>query len=360
MRTPSFTLTFKITEINGKFSANLMDMNFIHNGKKLVNASNHTSRSLRLGDFHINLNAVTTCMKVFNAFQHGLKNGDDDRNGFRSMDWPSAVRLVSKKHLECMRKMVAGEGVAMNRTVEGMLVFLKMVRRYIGIFASRRDDLKTRVESAGYVCMFLRLWRQWIKHHPDMNLATHFISREAYQDTLLSCHYFAMLLMVLRECAPDHPVMPWRTGSDPCEHLFSQLGSFNINKRVFAILASGQSIHSMNVIRFLISSGELDLPTLNKRLDQSWDEDEEEDVIPDLKKWLPDVELVKDWVKGSKKAREELRKLGLQPDKVNGVFPTWWSEPWKKDGMKRPASAPGDGIEDDVPDLADDDSSDDD
>jgi hypothetical protein len=59
------------------------------------------------------------------------------------------------------------------------------------------------VEAAGYVVHFLRVWRSWLHQSSKHTLKENFISREAFQDIVLSCHSAALTIRYRRKLALD-------------------------------------------------------------------------------------------------------------------------------------------------------------
>ena len=346
----TFTLTGRISARaeDGRVTdvAGFPSMDYIHCGKKCLNSSNHDSRDLKLGpNMRVHMNQIKATMDAFDPMETGLKNGDENRKGYRAMDWPSLLRTISIRCIDSMTSMVDGSrepAIPQDPSVRGMLEWLKVIRRYVGIFASRKQDLASRVRSAGYVVSFLRRWRLWVMHQPDCTLDTEFITREAFEDALMSCHHAVLMLMAHRDLAPDHPVMLHRTGSDPCEKLFSSLGSFVENKRVYSILEALQTIHSLNLIQFLSVEGDLEIPKQNKRLGQFWEE------IPgaaaDMTAWLDDTTMLKYWLEGDVEAQDDLTAFDMRPDPgPDALRPSWWTNPEVHDPK---SNARGNGIED--------------
>ena len=196
LKHPSFTHHVKtepglggLREPTGK----IPDQDYLHAGKKVLGSSAHASRDLRMGPgAYVHINAIVSVQNAFTPAAHGLHAGDNDRCGYKAMDWPSLTRLVSCKHLACMTKLANGNGVPADGSVKGMLEYLKMLRRYVAIFTSHQDSITHRVTSAGYVVSFLRLWRQWVLHQEGMCIGKNFMTREAFIDTKLSCHAFVL------------------------------------------------------------------------------------------------------------------------------------------------------------------------
>ena len=85
------------------------DQDFIHNGKKLVNALDNASRSLAIGDVWITLNHVALVYNIFPIDRHRLRDSDltrDDRQ-----NWAAAQRLASRQVQSCLQELYKGSSI---------------------------------------------------------------------------------------------------------------------------------------------------------------------------------------------------------------------------------------------------------
>jgi hypothetical protein len=200
LNVPSFTMkAWKITDRNGKWCIrHVMDQDYIHCGKKLVNCMNHPTRSLCMGPgLYPHFNSVTMHMDSVRREIHGLNKGDDTRDQYMAMDWPSVCRLTSPKHLDSMRNLCEGHNdLAGNESVRGTMEYLKLCRLYVSIFADKTLPHIEHVRRAGEVCTYLRLWSGYVKSNSVLKKNNSFITREAYQDALISCHCAVIIIMV--------------------------------------------------------------------------------------------------------------------------------------------------------------------
>ena len=136
---------------------------WIHNGKKVVQCFVRACHVLALGPHTAYIGLLQALFTAFAPHQHGLHKTDLNRIGYNAMDWDSALRLFTQRALRCLTQLTNGEGRhAANPGLHGTLMFLRLVRRYVGMFASKRRTYVQRVQDAGFVCMCLRLWKCWI------------------------------------------------------------------------------------------------------------------------------------------------------------------------------------------------------
>ena len=154
---------------------------------------------------------------------------------------------------------------------------------------------------------------------------------------IMSCHHVVLLLMAHRDLAPDHPATLHVnvTGSNPCEDLFSSLGSFVANKRVYTKLEAQHTITSVNMTGNMTTAlaveGGVHIPRLNKRLWESWDEVPGRLPADQTACWLTNATLTKHWLEGLEEVKTQLAVFGLSPDAVHGRMPGWWDRLWDHD-----------------------------
>ena len=141
------------------------DMDFVHGGKKFINVLVSAARDIRMGTGAVNMGMITLMMSRHNRHQHGLRREDNSRKGWRAMDWPSAVRLLLTKSIACMETLSATVPSARQTTQ-----YLKVVRRFVAIFQDEYMSLELKIQSAGFVVTFLRLWRLWVKQEDGLTL----------------------------------------------------------------------------------------------------------------------------------------------------------------------------------------------
>jgi hypothetical protein len=289
------------------------------------------------------MNAVTVNMRA-QPQRHvtGLNLGDDSREGYKSMDWPSAVRLMGRKHIRSMQNLRMGRNnLIADPTVQGMLEYLRICRLYTSIFADESLKHTERVRRAAEVVTHLRLWRQWIINTKGQTLEKNFITTQSYQDILLSCHAAVLIIMTHRDLTPDQPLNLNRSGTDCCEDFFGDSGASVANKRVFSTLEARWIIQKLNTVQVLAAEGGFKLPGSKKHREQFFDDEGEPIIGPE--DWADDQELNKWWLKGVKDGYKGAEKYHMKP--TTRPLPEWWTHPEK--GEKGLIASAGDGISDD-------------
>ena len=332
---PSFTHSMRVfTDTNGQEQfRDLHDQDYIHCGKKLINALHQSSRVLTVGPQKTaHMNHLTAVMDDTTNLSHGLRSGDDRRSGYTAMDWPSAERLMSPRVLECLEGMWKGVGGRRPTYPEaqGTWRFLFVVRKFVNIFQSRVLSYKQRIENAAYVVTYLRLWRQWAKQATHVCAKSAFISDEAFVDTLLQCHSAVLLIVAGSKNTPDTPIHFDRTGTDCNEDFFSQLGSWVMNKRTYTVLAALDTTRALYKMIALASEGRVELPKHNVKLFTHWTDDTllEGSSVPDYTNYPTDDDIKKSWNAGVILARRNARTDGMEPRRRNA---RWWKFPEEDD-----------------------------
>ena len=165
----------------------LNDQGFVHGGKKLVSLLDSPTRQLVIGQVWITLNHVAMVYNSFSIDEHMLQDGDIQRNDHQN--WGATQRIASRQVQKCMQKLQKKE-----RSMQGTKTYLMVVADYIDIFLSPYLDLRQCVVLASKVVFFFKLWRLWVHHHSSYNLKRNFISKEAYTNIQLSCHFVVLLM----------------------------------------------------------------------------------------------------------------------------------------------------------------------
>ena len=69
------------------------------------------------------------------------------------------------------------------------------------------------------------------KYHINANI--NFISREAYQDVKILCHFAVLLMRLFRDHYSNLPCVLHLTGLDVCENFFRKVGGIIGSKRAY-------------------------------------------------------------------------------------------------------------------------------
>lgn len=149
-------------------------------------------------------------------------------------------------------------------------------------------------------------------------LKDRFLTRECFQDVLLSCHFVVILISFFRDEHPDLECPLDLTGLNCCERYFSENGSFVQNHHNYTILDMHTNLGHMNRIQEVRATNpDIKFPKRKHNNDFIWDKQFQGDQrkkVCDLRDY-PSAELVIEaWKEGTKMAKDLARSLGMHPD----------------------------------------------
>ena len=84
----------------------------------------------------------------------------------------------------------------------GLEIYLEVIWYCMEIFVSLTATLSECVSYAPLVVTFLGIWKKIIVLHPELSLKSNFITRETFQNVLLSCHFAVILIAIFSEKYP--------------------------------------------------------------------------------------------------------------------------------------------------------------
>ena len=134
----------------------------------------------------------------------------------------------------CLEDLIEGRNADGIRdpTLRGTSIYLKLVFYYMEIFISLEASLYERIRYAGAVTIFMRIWRNYVVMRAGLTLKDDFLTRETFQDVLLSTHTTVMVIAWFAEHHPNNPCALPLLGTDAVEVYFSQNGSWVINEHI--------------------------------------------------------------------------------------------------------------------------------
>eukprot|EP00112_Aurelia_sp_Birch-Aquarium-sp1_P024579 Seg783.10 transcript_id=Seg783.10/GoldUCD/mRNA.D3Y31 product="hypothetical protein" protein_id=Seg783.10/GoldUCD/D3Y31 len=198
--------------------------------------------------------------------------------------------------------------------------------------------LKERVSYAALVVTFLGIWRNYVILHPNLNLKEHFITRETFQDILLSCHFAVMLISIFGEKYSYLECPLHLTGTDAVEVYFSQNGSFVLNKHTYTIMDMERNLTSMNRLSQIRSCNpNIALRKAHSKQDNIWikqyKEEERATLKTEIAMKLSDYpskdELIERWRAGCQMGKELAKTVGLDQNPSACNDDTFFTAPFK-------------------------------
>ena len=335
-----------------------MDEDYLHAMKKLWNSANHSSRDLFLGPIkQVRLSMLLTWLQKVPKSAHGCNKTDSDRKGFKAMRVPSLIRMCTEKAIANLEHVAAHgwDDMGPQPYLAGCIRLLKIIRMYGSLFLSNISN-RERVRRAGYVTTYLRLWREWVRATPGKALKENYLTREASQDAILSCHFVVLLMKLYRDFYPTMQTIWKKLGSECCEVYFSSLGGFSVNKRTYSVLDALQTTRSQLVTMKALARTHLKQHYRNTRPKPIWD-----DIVGAETNPLDrpsDAEMKELWESGSQEAYSHATDDCMKPPGPQRTIPDWWWNPHLSDNRDRAWQDEDDQL--DVGDEDDDDEDEDD
>ena len=150
------------------------------------------------------------------------------------------------------------------------------------------------------------------------SLKQNFLTRECFQDVLLSCHFVVILISYFRDEHPDLECPLHLTGSDCCERFFPENNSFVHNLHNYTFLDMHTNLGHMNRLEEIKATNpDIKFPIRKHNNDFIGDKQFAQDQrkrVCDLKNYPSKEEVVCAWKEGVEMAKQLARKLGMHPD----------------------------------------------
>jgi hypothetical protein len=200
--------------------------------------------------------------------------------------------------------------------MKGTRAYLDLCWKYTQIFYSKKLSMLQRVEYAIYVIHILRLWRMYIYNTKGLTLSQKFITRETFQDNILSCHCFMNSVRKMRTNSSDTPLYLEKCRSDCCEKYFSAQGSWQENKRNYNA-STMHNVRAKGELAQLYLKVNREGPTWarSKIHRRDWDDEDEEDgedIDFIVLQSLTDVVIAEAWQSGFDTPKKCLSAMGVK------------------------------------------------
>ena len=129
--------------------------------------------------------------------------------------------------------------------ISGMYAYQQIMAKYIQLYQSKYCTLAKKVELASSVITFLRIWHDHVAANALLSTSVHFITREAYQDTLLSAHSAVTIIAFMAKMFPRLACRLDLTGTDTVENFWSKVGQFEHNRHKYTMADLSRSVSHM-------------------------------------------------------------------------------------------------------------------
>lgn len=306
----------KVETENGYIIRDACDQDYIHNHKKLLNPLDHASRVLMLGDYLVHMNHLQLVYEMFPIPDHGLGLNDIQRSD--RQNWRSAQKLTFPQVRNCLQMLMEGlvEGHPRNPSLLGTMIYLHVVWLYVEIFCSSVASLRRRITYAAIVTHFLAIWHNYIHRSEGLSLKQNFITRETYQDIVISCQFAVILICYMRDNFPEQECCLELSGSDVLEDFWSKNGQWvgNHHNYSFGDLRRNAS-HMIRLEEIRINPDAPDFAKPHPKQESIWHRQYEDGYEKaNLNDYPVAGSEVDAWKEGMFEARRLARSVGMAPD----------------------------------------------
>ena len=312
-----FVLSCRKDEMeNGYIIRDACDKDYIDNHKKLLNPLDHASRVLMLEDYLVHMNHLQLVYEMFPIPDHGLGVNDIQRSD--RQNWRSAQKLTFPQVRNCLQILMEGrvEGYPRNPTLLGTKTYRYVVWLYVEIFCSSVASLSRRITYAATVTHFLAIWHNYILRNERLSLRQNFITRESYQDIVISCQFAVILTCYMRDNFPEQECCLELSGSDVLEDFWSKNGQWvgNHHNYCFADLHRNTS-HMIRLEEIRINPDAPDFAKPRPKQESIWHRQYEAGYEKaNLHDYPVAGSEVDAWKEGIYEARRLARSVGMAPD----------------------------------------------
>ena len=301
----------------------------IHKAKKM-DAPLQGAKRMWLGRYLASANDLWLCRDA--ALRDHVRNlrlpdlRRDDRQNFMAVVRRSGN--VTRAYLRDLRQQ--------HRT-DGTLAVYELIHRYLMLFFSKKQTILQRVEHAGYVVRFLRLWRLQVVHQPGLSVGTNFYSNQTFRHVLLSCMSAVMYIIACRDLAPARPICLHLLGSDCCEKCFSMAGGWGVTsswQRNMSFATFLEKCDDFGCLQQMQADGSFrykahTVPSkceFDGRIHGETNDIPDADLTPVPRLHTDDI-LREYWERGQRQATADATRLGVHIHVPRAV----WNRPWEHD-----------------------------
>lgn len=168
------------------------------------------SIQLTMGRYLVSVDHLKAIVENNTKDEHFLTKSDlslEDK-----MNYNSAEKICSPK----VQKLLKNDDTLATR------IYLKMMNFLIDSFLRNNQSVEDRVYKMWYVVFLCRIWRQYVKRHPNLNLQTNFITLNCYTCIEINAHVLLKFIKKLQNMdnLNSNMFIPSLLSSQPCERLF--------------------------------------------------------------------------------------------------------------------------------------------
>ncbi|EGG11704.1 uncharacterized protein MELLADRAFT_90901 [Melampsora larici-populina 98AG31] len=272
-----------------------------HARKTAANQILSGARCLAFGRFYFGIGQLTEILTSENSplYQHDVHNSDKQDDG-------RAYRTFSSETVKAALNLSDGTGLA---------VYLFVCGKLCDAWLNRHMGHSERVRSAWTAAFFLRKWNSYLQKRKQetgsmMSPEKNGISPQSLKIFTQLAESLIALIISHREYYPEFPLLPWKHGTEMCEHLFGLLRIISPN---FTVLDARQLVPKLFAIIKGIMTGTFKVPS-SEHIHAGYKhcfEDEGDKPTGDLGYFPSDHELREDLSVAEQRATHLARLCGM-------------------------------------------------
>jgi hypothetical protein len=215
-----------------------------HAQKTAANQLLSGARLLLFGKFHLNISHLVALLGERSPlYSQDVLNCDkqDDGRAYQTMNWETLeVSLQSPQHI-------------------GLAIYLFLFGELTDAWLCPTMIHLDRIQSAWTCLFFLRYWHQSLtdESNPLMSINRNGISRQSYEIFHFLGNSLIGLILSHREFYPTVPLLPWKHGTEACEHIFGWMRVIMPN---FTVLDARQMLPKVFAVVRNVMSGQMKTP----------------------------------------------------------------------------------------------------
>jgi hypothetical protein len=215
-----------------------------HARKTAANQVLSGARLLSFGKYYLNISHLVELLGQSSPLFSGDVlncNKQDDGRAYRTTNWETL------------------EASLQSPTHTGLAIYLFLLGELADAWLCPTMSHLDRIRSAWTSIFFLRYWHQSISDdsNPLASIDRNGVSRQSYEIFHFLGNSLIGLIMSHREYYPTVPLLPWKHGTEACEHIFGWMRVIMPN---FTVLDARQMLPKIFAIVKNVMSGQMKMP----------------------------------------------------------------------------------------------------
>jgi len=214
-----------------------------------------------------------------------------------------------------------------NPAVLGTKTYLSIIWHYLNIFEDPTVTLSDRIYHSAVVVTFLGIWFK-------LNIYTNFITRETYQDVLLSCHFAVMIIVFMGDNFSHQECHLNLTRTDVVESFWSNNGQWvgNRHNYTFGDLQRNLS-HMTRLEQISVDPNGPAFAKPHPKQESIWWHQTKDSPKANLTDYPSHNEVIRQWNRGVHEARRLATTVGMTPtNEDENETDSWFWKPFDEPG----------------------------